>query len=79
MSRFLSARLFGFMMTHTADAQQNRGGPPQSGTVTPGDGSRRLGNAVNDQKRQFKMRKDCELDLPECILEIDEIIEQEDC
>lgn len=74
MSRFLVAILFGFMLIPAADAQQAGGGPPESGAVTPSDGPRRLGNVVTDQMRQFKMRKDCELDLPECIPAIREII-----
>jgi len=38
---------------------------------------RRLGNLPNDQIRQFKMRKACELDQPDCLPHIREMLEAE--
>ena len=38
---------------------------------------RRLGDIPNDQIRQFRLRRACELDLPECPPAIREILEQE--
>lgn len=60
-----------------AIAQQAGSGPPESGIVAAPDDARRLGNVTNDQMRQFKMRRDCEMDLPECLPAIREIIEEE--
>lgn len=77
MTRYLAVFLFSLLFVPLAAAQRAGGGPPESGIVTPSDEPRRLGNVVNDQMRQFKMRKDCELDLPECLPAIRAIIEQE--
>lgn len=77
MTRYLAIVLISLAFIPAAYAQRAGGGPPESGVVTPSDEPRRLGNVVNDQMRQFKMRKDCELDLPECLPAIREIIEQE--
>ncbi|NKB44437.1 MAG: hypothetical protein GKS03_09195 [Alphaproteobacteria bacterium] len=76
MKRYLIAILFSLIFAPLAVAQQAGGVPPEAGVV-PSDEPRRLGNVVNDQMRQFKMRKDCELDLPECLPAIRAIIEEE--
>lgn len=62
----------------SASAQEAGDGPPASPIVEPEDEGRRLGNVPNDQMRQFKMRRDCEMDLPECLPEIRAIIEAEE-
>lgn len=62
---------------HPVQAQDAGGGPPESGLVEPENEGRRLGNVPNDQMRQFKMRRDCEMDLPECLPAIRAIIEAE--
>lgn len=84
MTRFSIAVLFGFgaLMfvsgAPVAFAQEAGDGPPQSGIVEPEDDGRRLGNVPNDQMRQFKMRRACEMDLPECLPAVREIIEAEE-
>jgi len=60
-----------------ASAQEAGDGPPANPIVEPDDEGRRLGNVPNDQMRQFKMRRDCEMDLPECLPEIRAIMEEE--
>lgn len=83
MTRLLRAYVLFFALAGfsggvtSAAAQQAGSGPPESGVVAAPDDGRRLGNVVNDQMRQFKMRRDCEMDLPECLPAIREIIEQE--
>ncbi|MBT5241492.1 MAG: hypothetical protein HN793_12655 [Rhodospirillaceae bacterium] len=79
MTRYLAVFLFSLLFIPPAAAQLPGGVLPEAGiAVTPSDEPRRLGNLVNDQMRQFKMRKDCELDLPECLPAIRAIIEQEE-
>lgn len=84
MTRFSIFALLGFFAfavnsgVSPAVAQDAGGGPPESGVVEPEDEGRRLGNMPNDQMRQFKMRRDCEMDLPECLPAIRAIIEAEE-
>jgi hypothetical protein len=83
MIRLTRALALGFFAALTigvispALAQQAGDGPPVSGIVPLDNEGKRLGNVVNDQVRQFKMRRDCELDLPECLPEIRTIIEDQ--
>lgn len=61
-------------------AQESGDGPRPSGIVpepVPGQDGRRLGNVPNDQIRQFQMRRACEQDLPECLPQIREMMEEE--
>lgn len=84
MTRFSAAAVFGFFSlmlvsgAPVAFAQEAGDGPPESGIVEPEDDGRRLGNVPNDQIRQFRMRRACEMDLPECLPAIREIIEAEE-
>ncbi|MFL2770140.1 MAG: hypothetical protein ACJZ9F_03935 [Rhodospirillaceae bacterium] len=59
-------------------AQEDEEALPNSGSVQPEESEgRRLGNLPNDQIRQFKMRKACELDQPDCLPHIREMLEAE--
>lgn len=84
MTRFSTVVLFGFVAltlvsgSSLSFAQDAGDGPPESGIVEPEDDGRRLGNMPNDQMRQFKMRRACEMDLPECLPAVREIIEAEE-
>lgn len=69
--------LFFFCVGLPVLAQEAGDGPPASPIVEPEDDGRRLGNVANDQMRQFKMRRDCEMDLPECLPAIKAIMEAE--
>lgn len=70
--------LFLAFAVSSAEAQESRDGPPESGIVQPSDdGPRRLGNLPNDQMRQFRMREACENDLPECDPRIRAQLEEE--
>ena len=73
---WIAGGLLGFLLTQPAVAQQPQTDPPPAAEFEEQTG-RRLGDIPNDQIRQFRLRRACEQNLPECPPHIRAQLEQE--